>query len=216
MRRIVHVITRFINGGADENTLLTCNHQTNSGHAVWLVYGAEYRQRMLDQLDPLVERVHLRDLVRNVSLSRDLAALWQMAVILRRIRPDVVHTHTSKAGIVARMASLIVPAAHVVHGVHILPFLSAPAGVRSAYVLLERLAALRTRAFINVRPHMRDLCLSHGIGAPEAHFVVPSGMEIGRFRAAGARAQRRSAGDSPRQVSRGRGLASSPRPDREG
>ena len=55
---------------------------------------------------------------------------------------------------------------------------------KASYVLLERLVARRTRAFINVSPYIRDLCLSYRIGAPEAHFVVPSGMEIGNFRAA--------------------------------
>jgi len=184
MRKIVHVITRFIDGGADENTLLTCNHQARAGDAVWLVHGAAVSRRMLDQLDPAVGALRLPSLVREISPLKDLAALVRLARLFRRIRPDVVHTHTSKAGIVGRLASLAVPRARVFHGVHILPFVAAPAPVRLVYIALERLAALRTRAFIDVSPEMRALCLKYRIGRPERHFVVPSGMEIARFRAA--------------------------------
>lgn len=182
--RVVHVITRFINGGADENTLLTCNDQASRGHDVWLVHGAEYRRRMLGKLNPKVERVELSALVRPISPLRDLAALVQMASLLRRLKPDVVHTHTSKAGIVGRLASLTAPSARVVHGVHILPFLSAPAVVRLLYIVFEKLAARRTHTFIDVSAQMRELCLENGIGAPQQHHVVPSGMDIDGFRTA--------------------------------
>lgn len=199
MSRIVHVITRFINGGAEENTLLTCNHQAATGHAVWLVYGAEYRPRMLQQLDRRVIPVRLSSLVRPVSPARDLAALWRMAWLLSAIGPDVIHTHTSKAGIIGRLASLVTPSARVVHGVHILPFGDAPDEGRSPFVLLERLAALRTHAFIHVSAHLRDCCLKRGVGRPDEHFVVASGMDIGRFRAAepapDMRALREAAGE---------------------
>ena len=181
MRKIVHISTRLINGGAEENTILTCNHQANSGHSVWLVYGADYRQRMVDWVDPKVHRIMLPSLVREISPFRDLAALWRIARLLRRIDPDVVHTHQSKAGILGRLASGAAPSAHVVHGVHILAFVGASWAVRLVYIALEKLAARRTDTFISVSPRMRDLCLSHRLGAPEKHFVVPSGMDIQRF-----------------------------------
>lgn len=180
-RRILHVITRFIDGGADENTALTCNHQALSGNEVWLIHGRDFSERMLEMLEPEVERICLPTLIRNISPLRDAAALMALVRLFREIRPYVVHTHTSKAGILGRLASLAVPEAHVVHGVHILAFLAASPMVRLVYTVLERLAARYTSAFISVSPMMRDLCLEHGIGARDKHFVVLSGMDLDCF-----------------------------------
>ena len=180
--RIVHVITRFVNGGADENTLLTCNHQAEAGHEVWLVYGRDWTERMRGQLDPRVTAVELPSLVREISPAKDLAALSGLARLYRRVRPDIIHTHTSKAGIVGRLAAPAWLPAKVVHGVHILPFTNEPFLKRIVYVLLEKLVALRTHAFIDVSEGMRDLCLEYGLGTNDNHFVIRSGMDVERFR----------------------------------
>jgi len=184
MYRIVHVITRFVNGGADENTLLTCNHQAEAGHEVWLAYGAEYTQRMLDKLDPRVMRVEIPSLVREVSPAKDLSALVSLAALYRRVRPHIVHTHTSKAGFTGRLAAYALPSAKVVHGVHILPFTSEPFLKRSVYLGLEKLAAFRTHAFIDVSEGMEQLCLAHGLGTSDNHAVIRSGMDVAKFRQA--------------------------------
>lgn len=182
--RIVHVITRFVNGGADENTLLTCNHQAEAGHEVWLVHGRERTVRMTGMLDPRVKSVELGALVRDISPLDDLRALFGLAALYRRVRPDIVHTHTSKAGILGRLAAPAWPPARVIHGVHILPFTNEPFLKRSIYLLLEKLAALRTHAFIDVSEGMRDLCLAHSLGTDSNHFVIRSGMDVSRFREA--------------------------------
>ncbi|ABS63534.1 glycosyl transferase group 1 [Parvibaculum lavamentivorans DS-1] len=182
--KIVHVITRFVNGGADENTLLTCNHQAEAGFEVWLLYGNEFTKRMLDLLDPRVNAIAVPSLVRDASPFNDLIALVSLARLYRKIRPDIIHTHTSKAGFVGRLAALAVPRAAVVHGVHILPFTDEPFLKRTIYLLLEKVAALRTHAFIDVSDGMRDLCLANGLGNVTNHFVVRSGMDVERFRRA--------------------------------
>lgn len=184
MSRIVHVITRFVNGGADENTLLTCNHQAQAGHRVWLFYGPDFTQRMVEMLDPRVEARCIGSLVREVGIAKDFGAAFAIARLLRTIRPDIVHTHTSKAGIVGRLASLAAPRAKVVHGVHILPFTGVSLPKKIFYLALEKLAALRTHAFIDVSEGMRDLCLENGLGREATHHVIRSGMDVERFRRA--------------------------------
>ncbi|MFZ2467741.1 glycosyltransferase [Parvibaculum sedimenti] len=184
MSKIVHIITRFVNGGADENTLLTCNAQAASGHDVSLVYGADNTNRMVAQLDARVRRVCLPSLVREIALAKDVTTLFRLARLMRRLRPDVVHTHTSKAGIIGRVAALASPGAVIVHGVHILPFTAKRGAQRLIYLGLEKLMALTTHAFINVSDGMRDECLAHGIGRPERHWVIESGMDVAKFRGA--------------------------------
>ncbi|MEN6542675.1 glycosyltransferase [Parvibaculum sp.] len=183
MPKIVHIITRFVNGGADENTLLTCNAQAEA-HDVTLIHGAENSGRMIAQLDARVRRICVPSLVREIAPAKDLAALARLSVHLRRLRPDIVHTHTSKAGVIGRMAALAAPGAAIVHGVHILSF-NAEGGVRRRlYLGLERLVAPVTHAFINVSEGMREECLQHGLGEAARHWVIASGMEVDRFRGA--------------------------------
>ena len=182
--RVVHVITRFIRGGADENTLLTCNGQAARGHHVTLVYGAQFHPTMVERLDPRVERVCLEALVRPLNPVKDLSAAFQLWRLFRRIRPELVHTHESKAGIVGRVAAWAAGVQMIVHGVHILAFLNVGPVLRFIYLNAERAMAPLTHAFVDVSEGMRAICLEHGIGKARDHFVVASGMDVESFRTA--------------------------------
>lgn len=115
--RILHISTRLILGGSQENTVLSCEGQSRLGHEVHLAYGPIYGPE-----GSLLERVNafactapdgterrittheVPDLVREVSPLRDARCLGQLKALIRRVRPDVIHTHSSKAGILGRVA----------------------------------------------------------------------------------------------------------------
>jgi glycosyltransferase involved in cell wall biosynthesis len=105
---------------------------------------------------------------------------------LHRLKPDIVHTHTSKAGILGRLAGRIARAKAVVHGVHILPFLNVRRFKRWVFVAVERLTAPLTDAFVSVSPKMQECCLAENLGTHALHKVVPSGMDVAQFRDAAA------------------------------
>lgn len=189
MLKIVHIITRLIDGGADENTVITCNHHARDGHDIWLICGSEYSERMLGKLDDRVKTIFIPQLVRRISPYWDCAAFFKIRSKLRKLRPTIVHTHTSKAGIIGRAAARQLPGVTIVHGVHILPFINVPFLQERLYLALERLLARWTDAFISVSDSMKSLCLQYKVGADEAHYVVPSGMDISRF------GQAKAAGD---------------------
>lgn len=182
--KIVHVITRFIRGGADENTLLTCNFQAGTEDDIHLIHGGEFNKNMLMMLDRRVVVHCMPSLERNIRPLDDLTSLLSLIAILRKLAPDVVHTHTSKAGALGRMAAWIARAPMVVHGVHILPYHNVSRLKRAVYLGVERALAPMTHAFVNVSEALSDLGVRHGVGTPERHFVVPSGMDIDRFRKA--------------------------------
>jgi glycosyltransferase involved in cell wall biosynthesis len=179
--RIAHVITRLMNGGADENTVISCNQAVHSGHSVLLVHGAQTCPEILATVDPRVEIVELRRLVQPVAPLSDIQALSDLVRTFRRYRPDVVHTHTSKAGILGRIAARMVKVPILVHGVHIVPFVNVSRLERQAYLAAERAVQGMTHAFVDVSPAIRDLCLSAGVGSPERHHVVPSGFDLSLF-----------------------------------
>jgi glycosyltransferase involved in cell wall biosynthesis len=183
--RIAHVITRLLNGGADENTVLSCNHAARAGHDVTLVHGAHSDPEILEKVDARVEIVALPSLLRCVSPLRDVRALGQLVWTFRRLRPDVVHTHTSKAGILGRFAARAGGVPAVVHGVHnTVPFVGFGRFETVAYLTAERAVQRLTHAFIDISASVRDLYISAGIGTTERHHIIRSGFDVRRFRRA--------------------------------
>ncbi|MGX9115455.1 glycosyltransferase [Mesorhizobium sp. BHbsci] len=183
--RIAHVITRLINGGADENTVHSCNWAAQRGHDVVLLHGETVQPEIIAKVDPRVELIGVPGLTRSISPVSDLRALLALTRRFRALNADIVHTHTSKAGILGRLAAWAAGVPAIVHGVHIVPFVNVGVAERFAYLALERLAAPITSAFISVSEGIRDLCLSAGVGHPDKHYVVQSGFDLDRFRNAG-------------------------------
>src|ERR1035437_9705420 len=100
--KIVHVITRLILGGAQENTILTCEGLKARGHDVTLITGPAIgpEGELMTRARSGGYRVEvLDDLRREISPRRDLKVYWQLVELIGRLRPEVVHTHASKAGI---------------------------------------------------------------------------------------------------------------------
>src|SRR6516162_10045590 len=107
--RIVHVITRLILGGAQENTLLTVDELHHQYHDdVTLITGpAEGPEGdLFDRANRLGLDVELfPELVRPIRPFIDLKAYRRLRATFRQLKPDVVHTHSSKAGILGRAAA---------------------------------------------------------------------------------------------------------------
>jgi glycosyltransferase involved in cell wall biosynthesis len=189
--RIVHLITRMIVGGAQLNTLQTVLGQMKRGHKVTLVCGPQTgpEGQLLDRAR--AEGVDLRvvpSLWRELSPAKDAWVVADLVRLLRQLRPDLVHTHSSKAGIVGRWAARIARVPHVVHTVHGFSFHDY-AGGRDLYLTLERLSARRADRLIFISEPLRRLAEERGVGRPEQYAVVPSGIELSPFREGAAAEQ---------------------------
>ena len=179
---IVHVLTRFLRAGSEENTVATCRWQVAQGHRVTLVHGAEADGSWDAHWPPGVARVAVPELVHAVHPLADLRAVRALRRLYRRLRPDVIHTHQSKAGVLGRLASDVVPGAVVVHGIHIVPFEGVRGARRAGYLAAERMAAARTDVFLSVTDAAGQAFVREGL-ADRVH-TVRSGMDLARFRRA--------------------------------
>jgi glycosyltransferase involved in cell wall biosynthesis len=184
--RILHVITRLIVGGAQENTLLTAigQHQT-PGFRVTLLAGIDEgpEGNLHDEARAAgVDLQLMRELVRPIDPLTDAIALAKLTVFCRRGRYDIVHTHSSKAGILGRVAARAAGVPIVVHTLHSLVFGEhATPNKNALYILLKRLVAPLTHRYISVCDATRRGALDKGIGRPENHCVVYSGFHIEPF-----------------------------------
>ena len=180
---IVHLQTRWIKGGAEENVMASCQHQMAQGHEVIMIHGAHYDQSMRDMLEKSASRVITVDsLLPQISPVDDFLATQHLTRIFSELKPDLVHTHNSKAGVIGRIAAKRARVPLVVHGVHILPFVNVGKVEEVVYLAAERFCARLTDAFISVSPSVRDACIERGIGRPDRHFVALSAMDVARFK----------------------------------
>jgi glycosyltransferase involved in cell wall biosynthesis len=182
---ICHVITRLIIGGAQENTTLTCEGLHQRGYRVTLISGPTRGPE-----GSLVERarrggyefIELRELIRAVNPWMDLRARRYLAMEFERLRPDIVHTHSSKAGILGRLAAHDARVPHIMHTVHGMSFnRTQPWLVRHAYAWAERVAARRSDAIVTVADAMIAQSVAAGICPREKLRTIYSGMEIDQF-----------------------------------
>ncbi len=184
--QIVHIITRMILGGAQENTLLTCRglHE-NPDYDVTLVTGPAIGPE--GELLTEAERLGLRvvivpELRRAVHLWRDWVSYRKLRRILRDIRPDIVHTHSSKAGILGRRAAHAERVPVVVHTIHGLPFHPYEKGWRNTlYKWLERKAARWSHRIVCVADAMTEQAVAAGVADRSKFVTIYSGMETEAF-----------------------------------
>lgn len=179
--KIVHLITRLLRAGSEENTIYTCLHQAQSGNQVYLMHGNDYYKGHYEKLGKKLNLVEVPSMVHQIDPVKDFASVVALARMFRKIQPDVVHTHQSKAGVLGRVAAKLAGVPSIVHTVHIAPFVHAAGKSRLVYVYAERMMAAITDAMIDVSHGMKDVCLAERVGTPEMHRVIRSGMPLESF-----------------------------------
>lgn len=183
--KIVHIITRLIIGGAQENTLISCEGQHDLGHEVTLITGPAIGPEgsLMERAQSYGYRVEVLDAMRrSIVPGKDYRILRQLGTRLRELKPDIVHTHSSKAGILGRRAAHRAQVPAVIHTIHGLAFTASTWRiVNAAYKLAERQAARWSTRIVCVADAMRDQSLAAGIGRPEQYVTVYSGMDTGPF-----------------------------------
>jgi glycosyltransferase involved in cell wall biosynthesis len=183
--RIVHIITRLIIGGAQENTLLSCQGQHDHGHEVTLITGPPMGPEgsLLERARGYGFNVEVYDEMRRSILPRkDWKTYRHLIDRLKQLNPDVVHTHSSKAGIIGRWAAHKARMPFIVHTIHGLAFTASTSKLANTfYEMLERKTAPITHKIVCVADEMARQSLAAGIGRPDQYVTIYSGMETRDF-----------------------------------
>ncbi|MFH1370881.1 MAG: glycosyltransferase family 4 protein [Planctomycetota bacterium] len=184
--KIVHIITRLILGGAQENTLITCKLLAQRDHDVTLVTGPALGPEgdLYEQAENQAFKFVIFDnLRRQINPHYDLPAYVAIKDLLKHLKPDIVHTHSAKAGILGRFAAhTLRPKPAVVHTIHGLAFHPYQNSLLNKfYIAVEKAAARRTDAFISVADAMTTQTLAAGIGSPDKFTTAYSAIEEDDF-----------------------------------
>ena len=185
--RVLLAITRLELGGAQRVVLQTAALLDRERFAVALAWGpGDYLDQEASEI-PSLALYPIPTLVRPVAPWSDLRALASLRSAIREFRPDVVHTHSSKAGILGRLAARLekVPAVvHTVHGFGFTPL--QPALKRLIFKSAERLMALGTDHFVMVSETDLGRGVEIGVFPPERATVIRAAIDIEKFRSGGS------------------------------
>ena len=187
--KVVHIITRLILGGAQENTLITCKLLAERGHDVTLITGPAIgpEGELFNQTKNQKYKVVTIDkLIRAICPLYDSISYHEIKRHLLRIQPDIVHTHSAKAGILGRFAAYKLKTqdskpkiVHTIHGLAFHPYQSN--WLNKFYIAVEKAAAKRTDFFISVADAMTEQALAAGIGRAEQYTTAYSAIEEDDF-----------------------------------
>lgn len=182
---VLHAITRLIVGGAQENTLFTAAWLDPARFRVDVLSGPQTGAEGSLIEEARAQGIHLTilpDLLRQVSPLHDLRALASLTRFIREGGYTIVHTHSSKAGILGRLAARRAGAPIIVHTVHGWSFHDhMPALTRRIYILLERWMARFTHALVVVAENDIEKGLHAGIGRREQYHLIRSAIPLDTF-----------------------------------
>lgn len=180
---VCHIITKLELGGAQQNTLFTVGHLDRTRFRPVLITG---EVGLLDTDAKAIAGVEFHQvpvMAREIRPWQDLRAVVGMAILLRKIKPDIVHTHSSKAGILGRLAARLAGVPVIIHSIHGYGFTRfQPSLQRRFLIAAERLAARFTTKFFAVSEANRRMGLDLGLFRAEQCRVVRSGVDLGKIR----------------------------------
>ncbi len=183
--RVLHFITRMIRGGAQVNTLATCRGLLKKDYDVTLVTGLPWGREgeiLSEALAEGMEVVILPDLIREIHPLKDLKVFLSFVALLKRNHYTVLHTHTSKAGLIGRFAAALCKIPIVIHTPHGHVFHSYFSRWKEKFFLsLERLAAKSCDRLIALTEIEKKEHLALGVGSDAQWVTIPSGIDESMF-----------------------------------
>lgn len=183
--KVMHIVTRLDWRGSAEVVLQLGERLWEEGFEPLIVAG-----RTLHAQEDLAAyqrrtgtRIRLvRSLRRDVSLFHDLAALGSLYSLIRNEEPDIIHSHTSKAGILGRMAAKLAGCPAVIHQPHGHIFYGYFGGATTrAFLYAERLMGRISDRIITLTERSRQEHVTYRVGPPDKLVPIYCGIELSRF-----------------------------------
>lgn len=173
--RVLHVIARLNVGGTARYITQLANELPKCGIETFIATGFVQGVEVEDESAKSIDLIRIKSLGRSINLIKDHSARKQLDKIIAEVKPDIIHTHTFKAGYVIRMKKQSVPVIHTFHG-HLLddPEFS---GFKSKIIVeLERMLAKKSAKLVTVGRRVADELLEQKIGYRTQFVNIPPGV----------------------------------------
>jgi glycosyltransferase involved in cell wall biosynthesis len=185
MPKILRIINRFNIGGPTFNVAYLTKY-LSSEYETLLIGGdkEDGEASSLHVLDELnLQPIILKNIKRKVSVLSDIKAFFEIRKIIQSYKPDIVHTHASKAGALGRLAAITCSVPYIVHTYHGHVFHSYFGKFKTTvFKIIERALAKKTNVLVAISEiQKRELSQIHKIAKPEKFAVIPLGFDLDRF-----------------------------------
>jgi glycosyltransferase involved in cell wall biosynthesis len=184
--KVLRVIARLILGGPARHVMILNSGLDGDKFSSYLAVGtaSEGEQDIKAFADAAgIDLIVVPQMKRELSLFRDIAALFKLYRTMRRLKPDIVHTHTAKAGTLGRIAAAMARVPVKIHTFHGHIFHSYFNRFTTwVFILIERaLAAVTDKIIVISRNQLRDVTEVYRIAPREKCVVIPLGLDIEPF-----------------------------------
>lgn len=179
MIKIVHIITKLELGGAQINTIYTFKNLDKNNFEVFLLSGE--KGILAEKVKSTPNFIVIKDLIRNINPMKDLRALWNIRKVLKMVKPEIVHTHSSKAGILGRIAAFLAGVPVTIHSVHGFSFSPSQSFfIRSLYIIAEKAVSKLTDHFVFVSRQDIEIAKKKKL-IRKGHSMIRSGFPMKSF-----------------------------------
>jgi len=181
--RVAHIISRIVTGGAEENTLYTVEGLDKERYEVDLIVGDEFREDMLNNIKKKnFNIIRLKGLKGPLNFLYDPIVLVKLIRLLKQGHYDIVHTHTTKTGILGRIAAKVNKVPIIIHGLHGSAYGAFNSKILNwALIFFEKLTGRFTDAYVSVSEMLSKKYIEKGLGGKAKYFTVYSGMDLNKF-----------------------------------
>lgn len=189
--KVVHIITKLELGGAQQNTIYTVENLDKKIFEVFLLTG---KGGILDNTainlakENKIKLFFVQNLIREINPITDFLAFIEIFELLKKIKPNIVHTHSSKAGILGRWATFLLRVLNpklqtkIIHTFHGFGFSKFHKFfVRTTFVIAEFFTAVVTDKLIFVSVDNIKTARRYKIGLPQKYLLIRSGIKIKEF-----------------------------------
>jgi len=185
MIKVLRIITRLNIGGPSIHVILLSDRLNKERFKTYLVVGKEGKNEgsMLKEAEKRnIEVIFIPELQREISPIKDIIAFFKIIRIIRKIKPDIVHTHMAKAGTIGRLSAWICGVGIIIHTFHGNVLSSYFGRIKTLFfIFIERWLSKISTRIITLTENQRDEILKFGIGCPDKVIVIPLGLPLDRF-----------------------------------
>ncbi len=177
--KILHIITKLQLGGAQQNTLYTTANTDKKNFYSLIAAG---KGGILDKSQKDLEIIYIPYFGRNINPIKDALALYQLWRLIKTQKPAIVHTHSSKAGILGRIAAYLCKVPTIIHTFHGFGFNDRQNFIKKLiFIFLEKICARVTDILIFVSKSNMETAKTLKIGKEEQYKLIRSGIEFDKY-----------------------------------
>jgi glycosyltransferase involved in cell wall biosynthesis len=193
--KVLHIITRFDKGGSAQNTYLTLLGLKKENFKSCLITGLSLESEMKDEemkskeidIQRLesegIQFIQCPSLVRRLNIIKDFRAFFEIWKLIKKNNPLIVHTHSSKAGLLGRLAAKLAGIPITVHTPHGHVFFGYFGPIKTRiFIILEKLAYRITDKIVALTNREKEDHINLGIASKNKFVVIPSGVELKKFK----------------------------------